>query len=118
VVVIVSILASISYPSYREYAVRTNRTEAKTALLQVTQVLEKCYTRVHTYTGCVIATGDTPSQLYSIGATIPADGQTYTLKATPKNGQSKDKCGVLSVDNTNKRLEKDGQTLVPANKCW
>ena len=33
VVVIVAILASISYPSYREFVRRSARSEAKTALL-------------------------------------------------------------------------------------
>ena len=49
VVAIISILASIAYPSYRAQVRRSNRTEARVALEQTAGALEKCYTRYMAY---------------------------------------------------------------------
>jgi Tfp pilus assembly protein PilE len=58
----------------------------------------------------------TPSGNYAIvGETTP---DTYTLTATPQGGQADDKCGILSVDESNTRHERHGQPVVVANKCW
>lgn len=124
VVVIVAILAAIAYPSYRQYAIRANRTEAKTAMLQIAQGLEKCYTRFHAYNdgACAVATAaatatTTAAGNYSVVGAMTAD--TYLLKATPQGGQADDtKCGTLSLDQTGRRWERIDQDLVPANKCW
>lgn len=120
VTVIIAILAGIGYPMYRQYAVRSNRTEAKTELLQLTQALEKCYTRFHVYDhdDCEVdADYVTASGNYEISSDI--DPQAYTLEATPKGGQLEDdKCGVLSITNAGVKKERDGENLVAANKCW
>lgn len=41
---IVSIIAAIAYPSYMEHVRETNRTEAKTELMDLSQRLQRCYT--------------------------------------------------------------------------
>ena len=43
VVVIVGILAAVSYPSYREFAARAKRTEAKAALLKAATNQERFF---------------------------------------------------------------------------
>lgn len=118
VVTIIAILSAIAYPSYRQYAIRSNRTEAKTELLQLTQTLEKCYTRSHSYDGCVADDEyPTPSGNYNI--TVDTDNQTYTLGATPQGGQADDTtCGALALDNLGKRFELENVPTDPANKCW
>ncbi len=50
VMVIVAILASIAIPSYRRYLVRTNRSDAKTALMQLQAAQEKFYLQNNAYT--------------------------------------------------------------------
>lgn len=119
-VTIVAILSAIAYPSYRQYAVRSNRTEAKTELLQLSQALEKCYTRFHAYDhdDCNVDTDyTTASGNFVIAGDI--DAQAYVLTADPSGAQKKDdKCGKLSIDNTGAKKERDGETVVPANKCW
>ena len=118
VVTIVGILAAIALPSYRNQALRANRTEAKTALQQATQVLEKCFTRTRSYATCAaqVATGNTPGRLYSISLdpdTLSAT--TYTVVATPINGQAADTaCGELKIDQTGARTPGASDT----NKCW
>lgn len=118
VVVIIAILASVAYPSYRQYAIRSNRTEAKTQLLQLTQTLEKCYTRSHNYDDCVADEEfDTPSGNYTI--MVDTDDQTYTLQAAPKGGQEDDQtCGTLAINEAGVRKERETYNVDPVNKCW
>ena len=51
VIVIVAVLAAIAMPSYRQYVLRTHRTEAKRSLLNVAVAQEKFYLQNNTYAG-------------------------------------------------------------------
>jgi type IV pilus assembly protein PilE len=119
VVVIVALLAAIAYPSYRRYGIRANRTEAKVALMQVTQGLEKCFTRYHSYNDaqCTVTTAfTTPKGHYAIAPVGAIAGATYTLSATPQGGQTEDtQCGTLSLNERGQRGETG--TGAPAD-CW
>jgi type IV pilus assembly protein PilE len=95
VVVIVGILAAIAYPSYRRQVMRSNRTEAKVALMQTAQALEKCFTRFMSYNnaGCPASTQfnagasfNTPDGNYRITGAFPS-ATTYNLTATAIGGQ-------------------------------
>jgi len=115
VVTIVGILAGVALPSYRNQTLRANRVEAKTALQQATQALEKCFTRQRSYLACTgsVATGDTPGKLYNI--TVDATVTTYTLKAKPINGQAADTaCDTLQIDQAGARTASASNP----NKCW
>jgi len=115
VVTIIGILAAVAIPSYRSQTLRANRVEAKTALQQATQVLEKCFTRMRSYTACAaqVATGDTPTKVYNI--TVDTTVTTYLLTATPILKQRDDTaCPTLT-------LNEKGQRTPPApdlKKCW
>jgi type IV pilus assembly protein PilE len=114
VVAIITLLASVAYPSYRQQVLRTNRTEAKTALLQRVQAYEKCFTRAHSYNGCGVKSGPTDSGLYLITA-VPND-RTFFIRAKPQRGQAKDeKCGTLSIDERGNH-ETSGTGTVA--ECW
>jgi type IV pilus assembly protein PilE len=114
VVIVVAILAAIAYPSYRRQVLRANRTEAKTALLQRAQAYERCFTRVHTYDGCDVASGPTDSGLYLIAAV--AEGGTFSIKAEPRHGQSQDKeCGTLGIDERGRHEATGTRTI---KECW
>jgi type IV pilus assembly protein PilE len=115
VVTIVGILAAVAVPAYRNQTLRANRVEAKTALQQATQVLEKCFTRLRSYAACSaqIATGNTPGRLYNIA--IEATATTYTLSAAAINGQTADSvCGTLTINQTGARTP----AAPDPNKCW
>lgn len=119
VTVIVAILAGVAYPSYRQYAIRSNRTEAKSELMQLTQTLEKCYTRVHSYEDCAddyVA----PSGNYQITVDVDEDGQSYLLSAIPQGGQEDDnkKCGTLTLNEQGVRKELGDKAVDPVRKCW
>ena len=51
VIVVVAVLAAIAMPSYRQYVLRTHRTEAKRTLLNVAVAQEKFYLQNNTYAG-------------------------------------------------------------------
>ena len=92
VVAIIGILAGISYPSYRDFVIRARRTDAKAALLDVAQRLERFYSENNTYAGAGAALNlpqKSGEGFYSINVSVPNSltGSGYLLTATPQNGQ-------------------------------
>jgi type IV pilus assembly protein PilE len=122
VVTIIGILTAIAVPSYRNYVLRVNRTDAKAALTTAAQTLERCYTRNNAYdnAGCTLALPyNVPqaagTQTYTIDGAINA--QTFALTATRINGQLDDAdCGDFTLN------EQGVQQIVggakPAADCW
>src|SRR4029453_5419617 len=49
VLLVIGILSAIAVPSYRGYTLRSNRTDAKSALMFYSGALERCYTRYNSY---------------------------------------------------------------------
>ena len=90
VVVIVGILAAIAYPSYTQFVMQTNRTDATKTMQLFAQSMERCYSVNFTYVGCTVnatpvvdtSTINTPNGFYTITFAIP-DAQDYTLSAVP-----------------------------------
>ncbi|MBI3900127.1 MAG: prepilin-type N-terminal cleavage/methylation domain-containing protein [Gammaproteobacteria bacterium] len=58
VVVIIGILASIAYPGYTTFMTQGRRSDAHTALLRITDVQEKFFTRCNSYASSLTATRD------------------------------------------------------------
>lgn len=121
-VAIIGILAAIAYPSYTQYVLRANRADAKAALLQTAQFLERYFTINNTYAGAVVSpdgVSPTVSPVGAIGTNIKYDitpatvttTTTFTLTATPANGQTADTCGTLTLT--------DAGVQTPATAgCW
>lgn len=114
VIVVIAILASIAVPSYRNYLIRAQRTEATTALLQVQTAEEKFYLQNNMYTDAVDT--DPPNGLgllattergfYAVAIALGPDNQSYTATATPVAGagQSDDtKCTEFSITDSGVR---------------
>jgi type IV pilus assembly protein PilE len=117
VVGVVGILAAIAYPNYRQYVLRANRTDARATLMQVSQGLEKCFTRFMRYDS--VTAGDCPTadavlgagtaserRLYTVTATIPrvAGRPSFLLTAMPQGSQVADTlCGNFTLDETGLR---------------
>lgn len=57
-VAIVAILASVAYPSYRGFMLKSKRAEARTALADFLQQQERFMTQRNTYSPVAIAPGD------------------------------------------------------------
>ena len=126
VVVIIGILGTLAVNSYRGYLLRTNRTEARMALLQVQANQEKFFLQNNRYASSAAEIANPPTHPETPGlgifATTPgghytiavdADDTTYTATATAIGGQTKDAaaCLTLSIDETGNR-EPTG------NECW
>ncbi len=125
VVVIVGILAAIAYPSYTEFVRRSNRAEAKTALLENAQFLERNFTMSNRYNqdGAgntpVLPNTDVPrdgTAKYTIVPTLNA--ASFLLEAEPVSGgpAANDPCGTLTLNHLGVRGV-DGGTLDAAT-CW
>lgn len=91
VVLLIGVLGVIALPSYRQYVMRAQRTEAKTALLRLQTNQERFYLANRTYGGTAnlaalgFPTGTSENGSYAI--TIAGeDANTYTATATPVAG--------------------------------
>ncbi len=126
-VAIVGILAGIALPSYFSYMARSNRADAKTALLMNAQFLERNFTEANRYDedsgGNAIALPYTQSPttgtaMYTIAVATPTS-TTYTLTATPVSGgrMDGDACDALSLNHLGQKTVGAGATLSAAD-CW
>lgn len=119
VVVVVGILASIAYPSYRQYAARAKRIEAKAALLQIATMQERFYLQNNAYTTNMTSLGFgvagdfmTDSKSYVINVTA-ADAANYNATAVYQNADAEaGKCASFSIDGRGSR------TSAPHADCW
>jgi type IV pilus assembly protein PilE len=124
VMVIIGILSAIAIPSYRQYTLRANRTDAKTGLLFYAGAMERCYTRYNDYRynanstlGCPVLNGSqlTENGMYQISISNRTVS-TYTLTATPQGKQAADTgCGNLILDQTGKPTVSGTKS---ATECW
>jgi len=119
VVVIISILAAISYPSYREFAARAKRNEAKAALLKLAVNQERAYLQNNSYTSdlTILGFSSTPTFRTDTGSyviTIPnADAAGFTATASYQLGGAESlKCNVFTIDGGGVK------TSGPDANCW
>lgn len=135
VVVIVGILSAIAYPNYTQYVQRSNRAEARSVLLENSQILERNYTTANRYDavnpdgtgGAPAIIGQSPKSgtaIYNVtvatAAVNGAAGQAFTLSATPVAGGSMagDACGVITLTNTGTRGAAGATTNAILDQCW
>jgi type IV pilus assembly protein PilE len=122
VVMVIGVLGMIAIPSYRQYMMRAQRTEAKSALLQLAANQERFYLANRTYSSDpdqLGFTGDiTERGLYAL--TIEgADATGYTARATPRTGGAADmtgdaQCTQFSITSQGVRTA----TGSAAATCW
>lgn len=128
VILVLGIIASIAVPSYRSYLIRANRSDAKSALMQLQVAQEKYYLQFNKYTKDVTGappaglglSSTTPNGYYEITVPILGAGdQTYTAYATPiagKGQQDDKKCNIFTITDTGQRNIKDGTS--DKETCW
>jgi type IV pilus assembly protein PilE len=139
VVVIIGIIAAVAIPAYRGAVMKSNRSSAKAALLDLAAREEKYYTLANTYafdsTNTTLTT--IGAQLYGSGSTttfpinVPGTGPTlytiaapsvtlasgatpasFTITATPVNSQANDQCGSFTINSAGQ------QTVSGTGSCW
>lgn len=125
-VAVVAILATIALPSYQSYIVKSNRTEAKTALVNLSASLESYYTENHTYATATVTglngTTQTTNGYYTLAITN-LTASSYTLTATPNGSQATQDtaCQTLTLTNTGQKGVTTGPAGAPtssATTCW
>lgn len=127
VVAIIGILASIAIPSYDSYIRRGARADARTALLENAQFLERNFTEASKYDkksngdDISLPVSNTPrtgTPFYNIGTSV-LTASTYTLQAVPIGGgrMDGDACGTITLTHTGAKGVSGGATLSAAD-CW
>jgi len=114
-IAVVGILASIAYPSYTEYLLRSHRTEAQRELIRLANMQEQFFVDRRIYTNDMILLGMsanpyiTPAGKFSITAAVI--GRTYILTAAALGSQLADvDCAVLTINEVGLRN--------PVIDCW
>ena len=115
VVAIVGILATVAYPSYVDYVVRSNRSEAPRELVRLANLQEQLFVDSRAYTADMsdlVGTStvyETPNKHYKISATVV--GSTFTLTATAQGIQATNDTDCIKIEIT------DTGSKTPA-VCW
>lgn len=132
VMIIIGILTAIAVPSYRNYVLRSQRSDAKDAVLALATQQEKHYLQCNTYaTSIAGATNCAAGQLQGAAAskngwytlTIPGAGTatTYRVQATAIAGQNQyqDKaCRSFSVTQAGVRTALSASNTDNTAECW
>lgn len=119
VVVIVSILATVAYPNYRQFVARAKRNEAKACLLQVATLQERFYLANNTYTLDMTNLGfpNVTNNMSDSGSYVcnvtTANANTFTAVAIYQNADAEaGKCATFNIDGSGNK------TSLPAPDCW
>ena len=142
VVVVISILVAVAYPSYQDHVRKAKRAEGKAALLKAAQMLERAYSDNNAYptdlaplfgrpANSAVYSGENPiAGSYCITVAVVAATSTYTLTATPSSASNAAPCAILpsgfvdptvggcgnlTLTNAGVRNKTGDQ---PLNRCW
>ncbi|UNP28065.1 type IV pilin protein [Lysobacter gummosus] len=124
VVAIVGILVGIAVPTYQDSVRKSRRGQAKADLTELAQAMERYYTNNNSYLnadlnilwGPLLQSPRTGAAQYTISFDGAVTSSTFKLQAVPStsSGQSKDKCGTLTIDNAGRKTP-----IEDAKKeCW
>lgn len=116
VMAVMAILIMAAVPSYQQYVLRAQRSEAINMLLQAAMCQQRVYARSGSYdTGaCSIAGKQNHYELSYKPSN--SQGENYVVIAQPLGAQKADRCGSLSLDQSGNR--KIGATDASNTQCW
>jgi type IV pilus assembly protein PilE len=125
VVVIIAILGMVAIPSYRQYTIRAQRTEAKTALLRLASNQARFYIQNNTFTTNLAALGFpggvSDKGVYTLAVPV-ANANVYQATAVPTPGGGQNgrdmtsdvDCAVFSINAQGVQAA----TPDPNTRCW
>ncbi|HEX4051264.1 MAG TPA: type IV pilin protein [Steroidobacteraceae bacterium] len=125
-VAIVAILATIAFPTYRAYVLKTNRADAMRALTEDAQILQRCYSEAYTFVGCAPippaapAFTTSPNGYYDLSSTIlVGPPQTFVLTAAAVGAQADDTaCATFSVNQAGQQTAQNSSNSDNSAACW
>lgn len=122
VVVIVGILAAIALSNYQSYVLKSHRTAAINAIMDLGSREARYYTTNNNYTASMLALGysadpmpatDVNNHYYDLSVQS-ATASTFTLRAVPVGNQVNDTCGTYTYTD----LGVKGITTGTLSDCW
>lgn len=118
-VVIMAVLASIAYPSYVQFVLRSHRVEATEALLALASRQELYFSEQRRYSDSLADLGLneslTPSGRYQLSVQVLAEGMGFLLQADAQGLQSQDTaCAAFSVNHLGQR----NTVVAYPEQCW
>ena len=125
VAAIVAIVSAIAYPAYTDSVRKSRRADAKAAMLENAQFMERVLVENKTYQpGGATPTLPITQSPKDGGATYydltlsAATAITFTLRAAPKGAQASDKCGKLELMHTGQKGIVDSAGGMTVADCW
>lgn len=134
VVALIAIIAAIAYPSYQESVRKTKRTEAQAEMLEVAQRLQRFKIANFSFVP-IVNDEEVPVDLTQLqhSGMMPSQGQSlytlaltnvtptsWTLVATPINGQQMEHDGVICLNHRQQKFWSKGISAcaLDANSSW
>jgi type IV pilus assembly protein PilE len=133
VIMIVGILAAVAIPSYRSYVIRSQRSDAKDAVLALATQQEKHYLQCNRYaaaiadaTSCaddeVQGAAGSKNGWYALDTDAAADPTLgFLARATAVEGENQwqdDECREFTVDQAGLRRAEDAGGADNTEECW
>lgn len=131
VMIIVGVLAAIAIPTYRQYVLRSQRSDAKDALLALATAQEKFYLQCNTYATAIAAANNcgagqvqgaaaSKNGWYTL-AIVGGNATSYTVSATAVAGEKQFEdtaCRSFSVTDRGIRTALDDGGGDNTATCW
>lgn len=122
VAAVIAVLAAIALPNYQSYVLRSHRSSAITAVMELASRQARYYTTNNTYTSSLLTLGYSsdpmpvidPSNFYYNLSVTAATSTGFTVSAAPVGSQVKDTCGTFQYNDLGVKSVSSG-TL---SDCW
>ena len=121
VVAVVALLAAVALPAYQDSVRKARRTEAKAALSEAAQMMERYMTEKGTYETARLGVDLDPPAVYRdrsengyYALSLVSKSATFTLSAAPLGSQQSDACGTFTLTQRGER----GVSARTAAECW
>ena len=116
VIAIIAILLTLATPAFRNFSLRSQRTIAITELLQVAACQERMRAEAGMYNTATCLPLPNQHYRYQYQAPGVSSAKSFRVIAMPYQGQLKDSCGALMLDQGGYR--EVGNKNADIGKCW
>lgn len=125
VMIIIGVISSYAFASYKASLLKSRRTDAQTGLTMEAQVLERCYSQNFSFKNCdnggTPLPSSAPSQSGFYTVTLSATTTSYTISAAPVvSGPQKDDtdCYYFSINDSSVKKANSKSGSDATTKCW